>query len=318
MTEADPAEHAAWTIEKSETYREKPASSSSSESSGSSDSSDRSSVSAASQDLRRVVDDERTSRSEQRLAAAVASAQGTLNSLHQLSLTLRFAGAQHRSQRIERFRSLEKYNRVFDVFWQCACQRAKYLFPLAPKFLIDRIAESIAARRIRFLYLERHQMKVSTLSQPLTGHLPSRQHDSLESGSAPQQSQIGPQKVNVDSPHRSYQPSAVLSTTEVTKLEPKGLRAAVQVKAERPESVSSVQVSNVEFPKIPKVDPGGASFTCPYCLLVYPVEDEEDHGNVGAMAEQSHARSSTSKLPQGLQRESIQGYHKMSRKKQWK
>ncbi|EJT76427.1 hypothetical protein GGTG_06346 [Gaeumannomyces tritici R3-111a-1] len=75
----------------------------------------------------------------------------------------------------------------------------------------------------------------------------------------------------MDLSHSRVQPSIILSSTEVTALDPEELRTADWFKAERPESVSSIQVSHGEFPKMPDLDPGGLSFTCPYCFLVFPI-----------------------------------------------
>ncbi|KLU81030.1 hypothetical protein MAPG_00125 [Magnaporthiopsis poae ATCC 64411] len=238
------------------------------------DSSDRSSVSSGRLDVSKAVEEQEAVHTGHGPSAALTSARGTINSLRQLSLTIRLAGAQHRSERIRRFRAQKTYSQVFDVFRMCALQRARHLFPLAPEFLVDRIAESIASRRIRFLYLERHQMKISTLNQPAPTLLPIRQQqESSEKHAAEFAGQSEPQRTDMDLAHSSVQPSIILSSTEITKLEPKGLRAAAQFKAERAESVSSIQVSHGEFPKMPNLDPGGLSFTCPYCLLVCPVRE---------------------------------------------
>ncbi|KAK2009326.1 hypothetical protein LZ32DRAFT_620768 [Colletotrichum eremochloae] len=70
----------------------------------------------------------------------------------------------------------------------------------------------------------------------------------------------------------SVQPSATLSTTTVTKLDPKKLYPA-RNNTKLAESVSSVKIPFNKFPTPPKFDSGGTSFTCPYCFLVCPVKE---------------------------------------------
>ncbi|KAF6831808.1 ankyrin repeat protein [Colletotrichum musicola] len=214
-------------------------------SSESDDSSDRSSVLPSRLDISKVAEEQETKHSP---SVALTSARGTINSLRQLSLTIRLAGAQHRSQRIQRFRAHDTYSQVFDVFRHYALQKANFMFPLAPAFLLDRIAESIASRRIRFRYLERHQMKISTLRQPAPALSPTQQ-----------------QQENTEKPAAEYvgqsQPRIVLSSPEVTNTDPRRVGGTAQFTAEQPESVSSIHVAHDEFPPAPNLDPGGISFT---------------------------------------------------------
>ncbi|KAL8376138.1 hypothetical protein RB595_007312 [Gaeumannomyces hyphopodioides] len=269
-------------------------------SSESDDSSDRSSVSSGRRlDISKAIKEQETVHTGHGPSAAVTSARGTINSLRQLSLTLRLAGAQHRSERIRRFRAHKTYSQVFDVFRMYALQRARHLFPRAPGFLVERIAESIASRRIRFLYLERHQTKLSTLNQPAPALLPiQKQQESAEEHTAEYVGQSEPQRADMDLSHSRAQPSIILSSTEVTNLDPKGFRAAAQLKPARPESVPSIQVSHGEFPKMPNLDPGGLSFTCPYCFLVCPIR-EAGHSYQDALKAHQDA---TSERMQGTKR----------------
>lgn len=115
-------------------------------------------------------------------------------------------------------------------------------------------------------------MKISILNPPAPALLPIRQQqESIKKHAAEYVGQSEPQPADMDLSHSRNQPNIILSTIKVIKLELKGLRAVAQLKTERPESVSFVQVSHGEFPKMPDLDPGGLSFTCPYCLLVCPI-----------------------------------------------
>ncbi|KAI0543458.1 hypothetical protein F4679DRAFT_577614 [Xylaria curta] len=68
------------------------------------------------------------------------------------------------------------------------------------------------------------------------------------------------------------QSSEVFSNTIVTKLDLKRLNPGWN-KAQRAGSVASVQIPASRFPSIPKLDPGGISFTCPYCFLICPAKE---------------------------------------------
>lgn len=202
--------------------------------------------------------------------------QDNITSLNQLALTVRLAGAQHRQERIERFKNLDRNKQLYQLFEACARQKVDHLFPKASITLRGRMAKATAMRRARFFYLEQHQKKTSTLNNPAPA---------LQQNEAPDEEEDAPQEIEPepeqeatvlppqqDNLGRSIQPSVMLSNTVVTKLDPKRLHPA-QNKPKDAESVLSVKVSTGTFPSIPKLDPGGTSFTCPYCFLVCPAKE---------------------------------------------
>ncbi|KAI0881979.1 uncharacterized protein GGS22DRAFT_171263 [Annulohypoxylon maeteangense] len=199
------------------------------------------------------------------------SIQNTTTSLRQLALSVRQAGTQHRQERIQRFKNIDRNKQVYQLIERCAHQKVDHMFPKASKVLRERMAESIATRRMRFSYLEQHQKKTSTLNEPAPEL---RQDEAIgkEEESALPMIELAQQRVADLGLRVRPQPSVVLSTTVVTKLDPKGLNPA-QNKLKRTESVSSVKISTGKFPSIPKLDPGRASFTCPYCFLVCPAKE---------------------------------------------
>lgn len=194
-----------------------------------------------------------------------------MNSLRQLELSIRLAGDTHRQERIQRFRN--RHLQWYEMFERCAGEKVDHLFPKASEILRKRMAESIATRRTRFSYLKLHQEKMSTLNDPapaLHQHQNEAPHPSRTGQQHLEIARFMPLQQDVTGPR--YQPSVMLSNTSITKLDP----ALVQTpctNTNRPESVSSVKISNGNLPAIPKLDPGGTSFTCPYCLLVCPAKE---------------------------------------------
>ncbi|KAL2678788.1 hypothetical protein Neosp_009539 [[Neocosmospora] mangrovei] len=114
---------------------------------------------------RDLDDDEVLSRSPPR-STIWTSMQGTMASLQQLALTIRIAGTGHRQERIQRFKNLDRNKQVCQLVEDCARQMVDFRFPKASECLRERMAESIATRRARFLYLEQHQKKTSILNEP--------------------------------------------------------------------------------------------------------------------------------------------------------
>lgn len=237
------------------------------------DSSDRSSTSSY-RLLSPSDDDEIPSRSPPR-STIWTSVQETITSLRQLALTIRIAGARHRQERIQRFKNLDPNKQVYQLVEECARQTVDFQFPEASESLRERMAESIATRRARFLYLEQHQKKTSTLNERAPdlqrteapkdeeNTPPTMQPEQQQAAiMLPPQSNLGP----------SVQPSVMLSATDRTKLDLKQLQT-IQKNTKRAESVSSVKISMGTIPSMPKLHPGGASFTCPYCFLVCPAKE---------------------------------------------
>ncbi|KAK1254167.1 hypothetical protein MKX08_008162 [Trichoderma sp. CBMAI-0020] len=91
------------------------------------------------------------------------SIENIITSLRQLAITVQRAGNQHRRERTERFKSNNE--ELYRLFERCARQKVQHLFPNASTILKERMAWSVATRRIRFLYLNRHQKKISTLGK---------------------------------------------------------------------------------------------------------------------------------------------------------
>lgn len=234
-------------------------------------SSDRSSVSYR---LLSKSDDDEAPPSSSARSAIWTSIEDTITSLRQLSLTVRLAGAQHRQERIQRFTNLDRNKQVYQLFEKCARQKVDFLFPDASTPLRARMAESIATRRMRFRYLELHQKKTSTLNEPAPALQQKEAALETEEDTLPAFQPV-PQDA-ARNPHPKQENmnlgKSVLSNTVVTKLDPKQLHPA-QNKAHRSESVSSVKISSGKFPSRPRLDPGGASFTCPYCFLVCPAKE---------------------------------------------
>ncbi|KAI5925583.1 hypothetical protein F4810DRAFT_659187 [Camillea tinctor] len=193
----------------------------------------------------------------------------TTTSLRHLALTVHRAGTRHRQERIQLFKNSNKNKNVYEIFARCARQKVDYMFPNASEVLRGRMAESIATRRMRFLYHEKHQKKTSTLNEPPPVLQPKEIAEEDGSNLLPT-IQWGKQHVANLGP--SMQPSHVLSSTVATNLDLKLLDPSSN-NIERAESVSSIKIPIDAFPSIPKLDPGGISFSCPYCFLICPAQE---------------------------------------------
>jgi hypothetical protein len=163
---------------------------------------------------------------------------------------------------------------MYDMFEHLARQKVDHNFPKASETLRQRMAESIATRRVRFLYLEKHQNKLSTLKGPEPA-LQNSKGIGLDTTNAAHP-QLGNQKAEglptFQQPNATgAQFSQILSNTVTTKYNTKEIRP-IQKAAERGGSVASV-VLNSALPPIPKLDSGGTSFTCPFCFLVCPASE---------------------------------------------
>ncbi|KAK1965186.1 hypothetical protein LY78DRAFT_107567 [Colletotrichum sublineola] len=195
------------------------------------------------------------------------SIRNTITSLRPLALTLRLAGAQHRQEQIRHFKNLDRNKQVYQLFERCARRRVDWLFPKSSKTLRERMAESVATRRARFLYLEEHQENISTLNEPAPMPQQKEGYGEKEKLGALPVVQPGQQQQGTVRP--SVQSSVIQSTKTVTKLDPEKLYPA-RSNIKPAESVSSVKIPINKFPLPPTLDPGGTSFTCPYCFLVCP------------------------------------------------
>lgn len=205
------------------------------------------------------------------------SINGFVHRLRQLESSVRRAGAQHRQERIQRFRNMDRNIQVYELFERCARQRVDHLFPSASLVLRERMAESVATRRLRFLYLEKHEEKKAlALKKPE----PDFEDDDVpeEEDNAPSPFEPEQQQEHRNLPFRhcdpgpSVQPSVMLSNTVDTRLDPTRIRMDEKT-PKRAESVASVKVSTGQLPPIPRLNPCGTSFFCPYCFVVCPAEE---------------------------------------------
>ncbi|CEJ93522.1 hypothetical protein VHEMI09103 [[Torrubiella] hemipterigena] len=197
-----------------------------------------------------------------------ASVHDTITSLRQLGATLRRAGVRHRQQRVARFAGLDRNREQYEMFERLAYQKAAHIFPNASTALQKRIAESIAIRRCRFLYLERHQMKARVSTDMLATD---SSNNPLSSEAMLQKSTTGNDlqepKNYIPSIRKKSAPTLNLQTelskTVATELDPQPYA----------ESVASVQVTMGTFPPLPTINESTMSFTCQYCSLVCPATE---------------------------------------------
>lgn len=86
---------------------------------------------------------------------------------------------EHRKQPIRPFKGLERNMEAYQTFERCARQKVDHLFPTSSEVLRERMAESIATRRMRFMQFEQRQKTLSTLNEPAP--IPQRRPDFITS-----------------------------------------------------------------------------------------------------------------------------------------
>ncbi|RCI16787.1 hypothetical protein L249_2027 [Ophiocordyceps polyrhachis-furcata BCC 54312] len=91
------------------------------------------------------------------------SIRDTIISLRQLGQNVDQAANQHFQKQIQQFKLRPDIGELFHLFKRCARQKVYHVFPNASASLRNRMAQSIATRRVRFIYLAEHQTKLSTL-----------------------------------------------------------------------------------------------------------------------------------------------------------
>lgn len=171
------------------------------------------------------------------LSKSQVAIQETIDRLHRLATIIRRSGKKHRQLRIERYLDKEKNREVHDRIKMLVFEKVDHSFPKASLALKERMAESVAKRRSRFSYIEKHQQKIESPNHPLPAPEPPVIYE--EASTLPQ---FLDQDIKVSTSHK--QPpvgaSTILSATEDTKLDRKYIRA---IKEDRPESVASAYIS---------------------------------------------------------------------------
>jgi hypothetical protein len=196
--------------------------------------------------------------------------EDTIDRLHGLASSIEHAGAKHRKERVQAYRQKEGPKWVYENFKKLAAMRANDVFKNATATIKERIAESIAWRRIRFEYLKEHQKKRLIID-------PGSQERPLSQQQRQVVKVLGPSAATQEAPSKAIAPvqhpiqddRTMYSATEVTKLD----FQAQQKQQERAESVASTVLRNGGFPAPPQTT--GSSFQCPYCRLQFSAREAQ-------------------------------------------
>ncbi|KAH6716525.1 hypothetical protein BKA61DRAFT_306498 [Leptodontidium sp. MPI-SDFR-AT-0119] len=209
------------------------------------------------------------------LIGSQVTIQETIDRLQRLSTVIRRSGAHHQEVRIERFLQKPRNLQVYEVFEKFALQKAVHLFPQAEEYLQKRISQSIARRRSRFSYTQKHKEKISArdravnTARPKVAVLP-KMPEGIDSIPLQKNVDAGREATGMAVEMPTIVGQSVLSVTENTKLDPKRLQAGPN---DRPRTVISAFISQSGFPNPPKLKPGTKEFECPYCCLIYPASE---------------------------------------------
>ncbi|KAG4432743.1 hypothetical protein IFR05_011773 [Cadophora sp. M221] len=201
--------------------------------------------------------------------------QETIDRLQRLSTVIRRSGAHHREVRIERFLQKPRNLQVHEVFEKFALQKAVHLFPQAEEYLQKRISQSIARRRSRFSYIQKHKEKISARGRVVSTArpkiaMPLKIPEGIDNTPLGNTVDVGGEKADKAIETPTIMGKSVLSVTENTKLDPRRLQAEPN---DRPQTVISAFISQSGFPNPPKLKSGTREFECPYCCLIYPATE---------------------------------------------
>jgi len=197
----------------------------------------------------------------------------TIDRLHGIARQIQWAGAQHRRERVDRYRNKPGPQEMFLMFKGLALQKAQNHFKLATNTMQDRIAESFARRRIRFEYLKEHQKKVTmAMSLPHQPEPTSSRAPQFTDESGQVSTSEPPLKPNdnANAPVQTpgHDDGTLYSATQNTKF-----AKVPETQLEEPaESVRSVVIRHSGFPPPPDVSKTD-SFECPYCRLEFPARE---------------------------------------------
>lgn len=202
--------------------------------------------------------------------------EDTIVRLHGYALQIDRAAAKHRQERLKLYQQKDETKLDYDAYKTIGLFRgAKIHFNSASEKIQERMADSLARRRVRFDYLERHQKKrARNLSQNQQPSLPIASNPmTVLQERRPGTPSIRDQGVPtvpfppLGRPQKDQQ--TFYSETVNTKLE----MGSVVRQQKRVESVISLAQEHPDFLPPPKV--AGSSFRCPYCRLDFRASEAQ-------------------------------------------
>ena len=179
------------------------------------------------------------------------------------------AGASHKRRRVEVYRQRNGPNQIYENFRQLGRVKAKQQFPQAFVFIVERVAESFARRRIRFQYLQEHQKKRAVDMEYRFDRTSSWPLSSLTrtAGGLSRLKELS--DAQTASAHRSSDQKTIVSQTVNTEYS----MPAQHRRTRRAESVISTASTGQGFPPPPLVI--DERIQCPYCLLEFRADEAE-------------------------------------------
>lgn len=229
------------------------------------------------------TDDEEMSADPRPGAAALRRhVEDTLDRLHGLARQVQTAGAEDRQKRIDHYRTKPGPSQVYALLRRLASEKLQHgaEFRRASDAIKERMAESFARRRMRFIYMEARRARrgvgqFDPLPETATAVPPNQgtgRHGQAVRAPAPT-----PHLASDDAVDPAQDPAAgpedrgtLYTMTENTKL--RGTPEMRQI--DKPETVASVTLRHRGFPKPPDITTNGG-FECPYCRLQFPAREAD-------------------------------------------
>lgn len=203
----------------------------------------------------------------------VLTLQGGIDKLYKISHALRSSSSTARNERAARYVERDQEgNDITELFKSYAFAIASHRFPNTSLAIKDRLADALVLRRRKFLYVRRHQQKLSSRRQ--------QPHNTEQT----QLSTLTAQNIVPASAPQAVKSNAILNFTA-----PSDTAASVFVSYEFPLNGASNQATVKAYKIVlndlktsPSVPPRARDFMCPYCFLYLifqrNIQQREDGG----------------------------------------
>ncbi|KAF2115388.1 hypothetical protein BDV96DRAFT_687329 [Lophiotrema nucula] len=206
----------------------------------------------------------------------------TIDRLYRLSFMIRQPSVAGQNVKADRFVLVdEEGNDIGKTFvLNFALPLVNHRFTNASSTLRTKLAEGIALRRKRFLYRQRHQMKLKVASTTNTMDKASDNGPTIQiepTVRAAEDNSNGRYALPVDANFqmRDRPAPSQTSASAITKRILPLSTALEDQKSNHSSTFTNVSVSSVplEIPPPPKCSPGTKEFECPYCCLMLPLRE---------------------------------------------
>jgi hypothetical protein len=208
------------------------------------------------------------------LLKTLKDVEAAVDRLHRLGMTVRRANTHHRNLTASKYALRdENGDDISAQFENFALQRVQAKFPAANTILHHLLANVILQRRKWLTYQKRHQQKLASFVQPTSRHsIPQQRSRTFQAMQFAQSSQGG-----TSTGRKTFLPGialgTALSTTTASALTASRVLSRPPSIASSTAASSSIDISALSYPSVPKVPQYAKEFQCPYCGLMLGIKE---------------------------------------------